>query len=293
MTSMRRWRGEVRRAAAFGGTLPAGKVLPVATLLPAALLLAALLAATGLAPDARAEVRLPPHGDRSVHDLASVVWPRDAAKMELWHRALFDASGVAIVVVTVPDLEGEPIEDFATRVGTEWGVGRKGEDRGIVVVLSMKPRRIYVATGYGVEGFLPDGRVGGIIDSEVMPSLRQQDYSGGLVRASAALTAAAAEEYGLTIEGLKAPSPEPRQDRQKVSPLALLVFGALVLIFIAFAIHNPGAAAMLLVALLRGRGRRGGWSGGGFGGGGFGGGGGGFGGFGGGGFGGGGAGRGF
>jgi len=256
------------------------------------LLVAALFLATPLVvPPAAAEVRLPPPGDRSVHDLASVVRPDDAAAMERWHRALFDASGVAIVVVTVPDLEGEQIDDFATRVGADWGVGRKGEDRGIVVVLSLAPRRIYIATGYGVEGFLPDGRVGALIDREVMPVLRTGDLSRGLVQASAGLVAAAAAEYGLNIEGLHQSRGARRQrPGGPKSVAALAVMAALALLFIIFAARNPALAAILL-ASSRG-GRRGGF-GGGFGGGGFGGGGGGFGGFGGGGFGGGGAGRGF
>jgi len=244
-----------------------------------------------VAPPAAAEVRLPPPGDRSVHDLASVIRPEDAATMERWHKALFDASGVAIVVVTVADLEGEQIDDFATRVGAEWGVGRKGEDRGIVVVLSLAPRRIYIATGYGVEGFLPDGRVGALIDREVMPVLRAGDLSRGLVQASAGLVSAAAAEYGLSIEGLQTARGAGRQRSGAPMPVAALVVMALLaLLFIIFAARHPALAAILL-ASSRG-GRRGGF-GGGFGGGGFGGGGGGFGGFGGGGFGGGGAGRGF
>ena len=88
------------------------------------------------------------------------------------------------------------------RVGQQWGVGRKAEDRGVVVALAIEERRVFIATGYGVEGFLPDGRVGSILDQEVVPSLRRDDFSTALTRASAALTAAAAREYGVTIEGL-------------------------------------------------------------------------------------------
>jgi uncharacterized protein len=256
-------------------------------------LLCGLLAAVVAA---RAEFRLPPHDARSVYDFASVIRPEDAAVMEHWHRALYDSTGVAIVVVTVPDLEGEEIGDFATRVGAEWGVGKKGQDLGIVVALSLKPRRIFVATGYGVEGYLPDGRVGGIIDSEVMPYLKTGDYSRGLRQASAALTSVAAQQYGLTIEGLEEARGTPRGRGGRGSPLSGVV-ALLILVMIALAfIRNPLLAAILLSgAGRRGRGGRGGFGGGygmgGFGGGGFGGGG--FGGFGGGGFGGGGAGRGF
>ena len=260
----------------------------------AGLVLAGSLLALAADP-ARAEFRLPAHDARSVYDFAGVVKADDAARMEHWHRALYDQTGVAIVVVTVPDLESESIDDFATRVGTEWGVGKKGADLGVVVALSLQPRRIHVATGYGVEGFLPDGKVGGILDAEVMPLLRQGDFSGGLRQASAALTSVAARQFGLTIEGLSEAPGAARRGRQPGKAPVLLLLVVILFFFVIVARH-PMLAAILFSGMGRsGRGGSGGFGGGfgsgGFGGGGFGGGG--FGGFGGGGFGGGGAGRGF
>jgi uncharacterized protein len=255
----------------------------------------------GAALPAAAAVSLPPPDGRSVRDLASVVEPADRDRMERRHRALFDATGVAIVVVTVPDLEGEPIEDFATRVGTEWGVGKKGEDRGIVVALAVKERRIFVATGYGVEGFLPDGRVGGLLDAEVLPHLRRGDFSRGIVQASAALASVAAREYGLSMDDLhEARGAGRARGRGGGGWIGLLVLLLLAFLILSGLRHPLLAALLLSGAARRRRGMRGRWEGGGFGGGfgigGFGGGGfgsGGFGGFGGGSFGGGGAGRGF
>ena len=123
--------------------------------------------------------------------------------MERFHKELFDQTQVAIVVVTIPNLEGEPIRDFSVRLGTEWGVGGQDVDRGIVVALAVEERRFDITTGYGVEGFLPDGRVGGILDAAV-PLFAADDFSAGLLQLSAALVSAAAEEYGVTIEGTAA-----------------------------------------------------------------------------------------
>jgi len=240
------------------------------------------------APAAVAGIRLPSHGDSSVHDLAGVITPADAATMERLHRELFARTGVAIVVITVKDLEGEPISDFAVRVGTEWGVGKKGEDRGIVVAMSTQDRRIFIATGYGVEGYLPDGRTGAILDRITIPLLRRGETSTALLKTSEALVAASAAEYHVTIEGAGPVPPRGRAERGAPSLIRII----LTLIGLAFAgylfIRNPILFLILFSGAGRG-GRRGGF-GGGFGGHG---GGGGFGGFGGGGFGGGGAGRGF
>ncbi len=244
----------------------------------AALLLAPLGAAL-------ARIDLPRPADRSVHDFAGVISPEHARSMEAMHKEFLDRTGVAIVIITVPRLEGEPIEDFAVRVGAEWGVGRRGEDRGAVVALSVEERRVFIATGYGVEGFLPDGRVGGFLDRVALPHLRRNDFSTGLYQTSMALVAAAAEEFDVTIEGAARGAAGPQGARARGGPVRL-IFGLLTMIVLAYlVVRHPTLFLLLLMSGMRGRG--GGFRGGGFGGGS------GFGGFGGGGFGGGGAGRGF
>ncbi len=250
---------------------------------PAAL--SAVFAVVAIVAPAFARVTMSPSDGRSVYDLASVIAPDDARVMERRHKELLDKTGVAIVVVTVPELEGEEIADFAVRVGQSWGVGRKGEDRGVLVALAIAERRIYIATGYGVEGFLTDGRTGAILDQAAIPRLKGNDYGGALRAVSAALAAAAASEYGVTIDGV-----DPG-DVVAIDPRELAIPGLLALIVLAVALYilirHPILFALFLSNMRRGGGYRGGGFGGGFGGNS------GFGGFGGGGFGGGGAGRGF
>lgn len=231
-----------------------------------------------------AETPLPPAGNASVHDLAGVIAPDRSAAMEQRHHRLFVATGVAIAVLTVPRLHDETIEELAVRAGQTWGLGRRGEDRGIVIALAVADQRIFVATGYGVEGFLPDGRVGAILDAVTVPYLRRHDYSTALDNLSIALTEACAEAYGANLGQRERPRPAP--DRPPGGAFGNVVGVLIGLIFLWLLFRHPG---LLLAILLSGGGRRGGGFGGGFGGGG----GGGFGGFGGGGFGGGGAGRGF
>src|SRR2546427_813500 len=177
--------------------------------------------------------------------------------------------------------EDEELPDFAVSGGSEWGLGKKGQDWGIVVAVTTDEPHIFVATGYGVEGFLPDGRVGGILDRYVVPALKNRDFDTAILQASNALVAACAEEFGVEIGGVERVDLPPRNPFRRLPPGLLLFLFLLAFIIFRFFIFPVGR---------RGR-YRGVWYGGGFGGGGFGGGGGGFGGFGGGGFGGGGAGR--
>jgi uncharacterized protein len=254
-----------------------------------AIVAVALLA--GMAGAALALTPLPPRDpDRSVYDAAGVLDAGHVARMEAIHAELYRKTGVAIVVIAVPALAGETIEDFAVRVGSEWGVGKKGEDRGIVVALARADRAVFIATGYGVEGYLPDGKVGAILDAHVLPHLRKDDFSTGLYQASVALVAASGSEYGVTISGAEAPpvqpagepAGEPASKPSGWSGLEGILRIVLGLVALYLFIRHP---RWFLFFLLARGGRGGGFGNGGFGGGG------GFGGFGGGGFGGGGGGR--
>ena len=246
----------------------------------------ALTVAGAFALPLQAQVVLPSPAGRSVHDLAGVLSAGAVETMEAFHRGLFDQTGVALIVITVPELDGEPIADFAVRVGSEWGAGRQGEDRGIVVALALAERDIFIATGYGVEGYLPDGRVGAILDGAT-PALGAVDLSTGLLQISAALVEASATEYGVVVEGTAAvarPAPRRASERGRGGGLLGLI-GMLVMGYLFF--RHPSLFFLLMMSGMGRGGGRGGFGGGGFGGGS------GFGGFGGGGFGGGGAGRGF
>ena len=235
--------------------------------------LALVLVGSGLTP-------LPPAEDRSVFDVAGVLLPEDEARLEAQNKELLQKTGVSLVILTVPKLVDETISDLAVRFGSDRGVGRKGEDKGVVVAFAEGDRKIFVATGYGVEGFLPDGRVGAILDRAAMPYLRKGQFSAGLTALAAALAATVADHFKVKLVG-GIPVQTPKGG-EPPGPLGIVGFVLTLLLFGYLAIRHPW---LLLLLLARGRGGRGGYGGGGFGSGD------GFGGFGGGGFGGGGAGR--
>ncbi|UJR85311.1 Hypothetical protein I5071_73910 [Sandaracinus amylolyticus] len=231
---------------------------------------------------AHAQTPLPPRTDRAVYDLAEVIDPERERVIEQVNHELYAKAGVAIVVITVPALQDETIDELAVRLGHTWGIGGEGRDRGLVIAFSRDDRRIFVATGYGTEGFLPDGRVGALIDEHAIPYLRANRFGEGLLRLDLALAAIAAQEYGVTLTGAVAPSARPAAEAP--GPMQLVLWALIGIVFLYLAIRHP-RLLMLMLLSSRGGHRGGGGFGGGGGGGGFGGGGGGFGG--------GGAGRGF
>ncbi len=237
------------------------------------------------ARDAHAVTPLPQRGDHSVYDVAGVIDAATESQIEAIDRELFDKAGVAIVVVTVPKLEGETIGQLALRVQESWGVGVKGKDESVVIALSVADRAIFFASGYGSEPYLPDGKLGEIRD-HVTPMLRANDYGGGLLRGVREVASVAAAAHGVKLLGDDSVGQGGAIANEQPSTGcndSVLTIAVLLVIVLSFAFRGRGGG---------GRGRRGGfffwpmggWIGGGRGRGGFGGGGGGggFGGFGGG-----------
>jgi uncharacterized protein len=187
-------------------------------------------------------------------------------------------TGAEIAVVVVNSTAPLTAFDYAMKIAEAWKPGTAGKDNGVVFLVAVKDRQMFILTGYGVEGVLPDGKVGAIRDQIVRPAFRRGDYAGGIRVATAEIAAIIARGAGVQLSH----APQALATRAPPRSLTSGLFAILLLIiFLLLSFRFP------LLPLLIG-GRRG--FGGGFGGGGFSGGGGGFGGFGGGSFGGGGAG---
>ena len=223
-----------------------------------------------------------------VNDFAGVVDSGSSAEMEAIARALQQKTGAEIAVVTVNSIEPYgTIDEYSIELATSWGVGKKGEDTGILLLLAMQERKIKMEVGYGLEGVIPDGLAGEILDQSVLPALKAGEYGTGMLRGVQAVAGIIAKEYDVDLGDYQLEE-SVRYTRSNI-PVGLIVF-------ILFALFFGGGRFLFWPLLFMGRtASRRGFYGGGFGSGGsgFGGGFSGGGGFGGGGFGGGGASRGF
>jgi len=198
-----------------------------------------------------------------------------------------------IAVVTIKTLEGDTVEDFASHLFQKWGVGYKGTDRGVMVLLATDDHKYWTEVGYGLEPILPDGKVGGF-GRDMVPLLRQGDYNSAVLQMVSQIAEVIAQDSHISLDSLAdfhAATPAARDGEGRELHLTV---GQIIFLLIIFIVGAPilfrFLGPFLLISLLSGGGGRGG---GGWGGGGFGGGGGGFGGFGGGSSGGGGAGGGW
>ena len=222
-----------------------------------------------------------------VTDDASVISAADRQTIERIATAVQEQTQAEIAVLTVRSMAPYgSIEQYAIAVAEAWGVG-SADDAGVLFVVAVNERQLRLEVGYGLEGAIPDGRAGALLDRYVIPDLRQNNYGAGLARGVAAVAQLIADEYDVTLAGVDRPQARPvASDGPAVGDLMYLVVLFLLL-----------GGRWFFWPLLFARRRRG-FFGGGFGstvgrGRSFGGGSSGFGGFGGGGFGGGGASRGF
>jgi uncharacterized protein len=231
-----------------------------------------------------------------VNDFAHVLNEQTATELEDLCREVDQKTNAQIAVVTIHSLDGSDIESYAVKLFHQWGIGPKGKDRGVLILVAVNDRKYRIEVGYGLEPILPDGKVGSF-GREAVPPFRERDYSQAvsLMTTRVADTIAADSGVTLSIRPQRAPPVETGPAENPASGTVLFGPIALVLIFIFF-----GPIVWFVLRLFIFGGRRpyhgvgwggpfwgGGWGGGGFSGGGFGGGG--FGGFGGGSSGGGGA----
>ncbi len=256
---------------------------------PALALVAPLLL---LGSDVRAQA--PPIPDRPstlVNDYAGLLAPAERQALEAKLVAYDDSTSTQIAVAIFPTLNGADAGDYATEVGRAWGVGQAGADNGVVLLVSVEDRQVFIATGLGAEAVIPDVIAGRIVRNVIVPAFRQGRFYTGIDQATDALMRAAAGEFSAAD---RAPGPSDGG----FNPVLLFILVIIAVIVLANLLerhhddgdgkgkkrrrrsHGPG---FIVIPGGWSGGGGGGWSGGGFGGGGFGG-------FGGGGFGGGGAG---
>ncbi|HWC99887.1 MAG TPA: TPM domain-containing protein [Candidatus Sulfopaludibacter sp.] len=133
-----------------------------------------------------------------VSDFAGVINADSKTRLEAYCAAVEQATGAQMALVTIDSLQGEPVEDVANTIFRAWGVGQKGKNEGILLLLAIRDHRSRLEVGYGLEPILPDGLSGSIL-RQMRPALRQNDYGDGLIAAAQTIGDTIAQAKGVTI----------------------------------------------------------------------------------------------
>lgn len=171
-------------------------------------LLVVLLVAGLMIPVAHA-LEVPPMKGR-VNDTARILSAGSQQRLEQTLQTLEQKDSTQIVVLTIPSLEGESLEQFTLKVVETWKIGQKGTDNGALLFVAAKDRKIRIETGYGLEGTLTDLVSGRIIRETMVPAFRQGNYDQGILDGVGAMVAVVKGEY--KGKGLQAAKKQPRRD---------------------------------------------------------------------------------
>jgi len=194
-------------------------------------LLVILLAAVALARGEKI-ADLKPQG--CVNDFAHVINSGAQDRLGALCNELLEKTGAALVVTTLNTTEEVPIQQFNVDLYQQWGIGKKGEDRGVSFLLAVDDRKYSIRVGYGLEPILPDGKVGGF-GREMRLLLQQKDYSAAVLQISNQIASVIAQDRGVTLENAgHVPSSGAGRGNGGSFPtrlIAYLVFGVLFVIF--------------------------------------------------------------
>lgn len=184
-------------------------------------------------------------------DFARVVDPASRAEIERYCTAVEKQAGAQISLVTIRTLAGEPIEDVANTIFRTWGVGQKGKNNGILLLLAVGERRSKLEVGYELEPLIPDGFAGDVLRA-MRPAMRQQHYGEGLLAAAHTIGERISQGKGIALPA--APLRRIRPRTQDSIPWPVLAVGLVILLLVLRGASRGGGGGfwtgMLLGTLL-------------------------------------------
>ncbi len=200
----------------------------------------------------------PPELTAPVNDFAAVIDAESARAIDALSRALLAASGDTVVVATVKTFQpwGD-VQSYATRMFENGGrgIGQKGKDNGLLVLLAVDDRQVWVEVGYDLEGIVTDGFAGETSRQVMTPYFRQGQYGQGLLAGTSRLVERIAADRNVTVTGVRVTAPpEPTRDPVSLDWIVVLF----IVLFVVLPLINRRGRR-------RGRGWRGGvgsWGGG-------------------------------
>lgn len=189
------------------------------------------------------DLAVPPLRAR-VTDLAALLPADVEARLEHRLADFEDETTHQIAILTIPTLDGEPIESFALRTVEAWRLGRAEADNGILLLVVAQDRRARIEVGYGLEGVVPDLVAKRVLEEVLFPRLRTGDLAGGIDAAAEALIQAA---HGEEVSALRRPR-VPLSERGE-DPLAKVFFLSLLGLFAALPFRSSRKARPLAAAV--------------------------------------------
>ncbi len=155
-----------------------------------------------------------PNPPRLVNDYADILNPNQEQSLELKLRAFNDSTSTQIAIVNIQTTNGYEIGDYSFQLAEKWGIGQRGKDNGVLICVALQDRKMFIATGYGVEEFITDAAAKSIVENYMKPAFKASNYYQGLDQATTILMGLTSGQF--TADDIKR--------KGKGSPLLTLLF---------------------------------------------------------------------
>jgi uncharacterized protein len=198
-----------------------------------------------------------PVGDIYVQDFANVLSDQEKTELRGLGRSLEDQTTAQVAVLTVETIGNRSIQEFANEAFRQYGIGSAELNNGVLLVFAMNERQVWVEVGYGLEGRLPDGKVGRILDDFAISYLKGNEPNLAIVETYKVITNEVLAEYGME-EGQQ-PIEQPPAETQNVDegigiPPWMLLIIVVIVLFLDFKFFGGFLTHILLSIISRGRG---------------------------------------
>lgn len=192
-------------------------------------LLAALLLAGFAVP---AHAAFPPRPEGPIHDGADMISPATEAALDQRLRDYNAQTGRAIVVATVPSLEGQAIESYATGLFAEWGIGGARRDQGLLLLIARDDRKLRIEVGYGLHPYFGGIMAGRVIRDTITPRFKAGDFDGGIVAGIDAITEHLARSPAEAAAIAEAAEAAEKSRNENAGPIiAGVIFWIVIIVF--------------------------------------------------------------
>lgn len=178
-----------------------------------------------------AQISYNPTTEFFVNDFANVLSTETKQKIIEIGKTIETKTTAQVIVVTVPNMNGDYIESYANKLFNKWGIGTKTGNNGILILVSKEERKVRIEVGYGLEGVINDAKAGRILDNYAISSLKKNDYNKGIIDILTQVQGEIYIEYGIDnkIENPKY-IPENNKEQIRISLIAIAIFIFLIII---------------------------------------------------------------
>ena len=179
-----------------------------------------------------AELKFPPLTGRVVDD-ADILSASTKSELDAMLAQHERTTGDQIVVATLDSLQGHSIEDYGYQLGRQWGIGQKGKNNGVVLIVAPHERKTRIEVGYGLEGQLTDAASRVIIEEKILPQFRAGDFNAGVLNGTAAILRTLGDDTAANMHPESAPPPAPQLEFEPfVAGLGVWLIFAMIMLYV-------------------------------------------------------------